>query len=183
MKTAQNFSATGKLVLFLLVLTILWLRLFAGSFDSSKNLSTTSNKTKSDGRSPENDYFKQQMATEQSSSMIKNSKTNGLECEQRNGKGQMEPSRDSKQSTNSVLLFRSVENPSNLTTSKLITKLNFNKKSCEKIFSSNNRLRLNFNGEKSKQWKRGQDAIRRNQSKIGMTSESVPGRKVGKKHR
>ena len=90
----------------------------------------------------------------------------------------MEPN---KQSTKLVLLFGYVENPSNLTTSKLITKLNFNKKSCEKIFSSNNRLRLNFNGEKSKQWKRGQDAIRRNQSKIGMTSESVPGRKVGKK--
>ena len=95
----------------------------------------------------------------------------------------MDPSRDSKQSTNSVLLFRSAETTSNLTTSKLITKLNFNKKSYEKIFSSNNRLRLNFNGEKSKQWKRGLDAIRRIQSKLGLTSESVPGRKVGKKHR
>ena len=119
------------------------------------------------------------MATEQISLMIKNFKTNDFEYGQRNGKGQMEPNRELKQSSNLMLLFGSVENPSNLTTSKLITKLNFNKKSCEKIFSSNNRLRLNFNGEKSKQWKRGQDEKRRIQPNLGRTYEAVPGCKVG----
>jgi hypothetical protein len=127
-----------------------------------------------------NDYYEQQELIMRHNLMSEMSK-----MDSRKGLDQWEEGRK-KKITTSVFSLGSEKISLNLTTTstKLNTKINFNKKSCDTTLSFHNRLRLDFNRGESKHWKSWQVAKGRSGEKISIqwtNDDEVTECKVNKK--
>ena len=128
MKTSCKIYKTGKWGFLLLVYFIILQRLLAGSSDSCKNLFATWKATNLVGKTSKIDYYKQHMAIKQRNSTKTNMK-NGVQEEWDWKKGQMEQGFVHSISDKILLsLVTAIRKPNTS------TKLNFNEKSCAKIF-------------------------------------------------
>ena len=182
MKAALTFQATGKWIYVLLIQIIIWQRLVADSSDFFKNLSTTRQAPNLADKKSKNDYYEQQVSIMRHNLISEMSKMDFQKSLDQRGEGR------EKKITNSVFSLGSENISLNLTTTstKLITKIYFNKKSCDTILSFHNRLRLDFNSGESKHRESLQVAKRRSGKQKNIqwtTDDEVTECKVDKKYR